>query len=68
MIIETGKDPEALKISADEQALLTFGAAIARQRGFVEDAVYAPVRKRYTDAQIVLLTAFAGMMIATNIF
>ncbi|WP_342084308.1 carboxymuconolactone decarboxylase family protein [Dyadobacter sp. OTU695] len=68
MIIEAGESPEALVVSDEEQALLTFGAAIARNRGFVEDAEFVPVRKRYTDSEIVLLTAFAGIMIATNIF
>lgn len=68
IIIESGQDPEALTLTPAEQALLTFGAAIATNKGAVPDAVYEPVAAIYTDKQIVVLTAFAGIMIATNIF
>ncbi len=67
-IIDAGESPEALAISAADQQVLDFGAAISRNRGFVDDAVFAPVRTRFSDREIVVLTAFAGIMIATNIF
>lgn len=68
IIIESGQDPEALVLTAAEQAVLTFGATIAANKGSVPDAVYAPIAAQYADRQIVVLTAFAGIMIATNIF
>ncbi|TKT92618.1 carboxymuconolactone decarboxylase family protein [Dyadobacter frigoris] len=67
-IIESGENPEALVITEDEQQLLTFGAAIAQQKGFVADEIYDPIREKYSDEEIVVFTAFAGIMIATNIF
>lgn len=67
-IIEAGEKPEELVLSESEQKLLSFGASIAENRGFVGDEIYGPVRERYSDEEIVVLTAFAGIMIATNIF
>jgi hypothetical protein len=67
-IIDSGESPESLVISDDDQQLLDFGAAISRNRGFVDDAVYSPIGNRFKDREIVVLTAFAGIMIATNIF
>ena len=68
LIIEHGEQPEALHLSDDEQSLLDFGAEIARNRGEVSDALYAPVQQRFAHAEIVILVAFAGQMIATNVF
>lgn len=67
-IIESGENPDELAINEDEQLLLSFGAAIATQKGFVSDEIFEPVRKQYSDEQIVVFTAFAGMMVATNLF
>ncbi|MBN8576002.1 MAG: hypothetical protein J0L66_03630 [Cytophagales bacterium] len=68
IIIDAGESPENLALTVEEQQLLTFGAAIARHKGFVADEIFAPIRKKYSDKDIVVLTAFAGIMIATNIF
>lgn len=68
IIIESGEQPEDLVLSDPEQLLLTFGAGIARQKGFVTDEIYDPIREKYSDEQIVVFIAFAGIMIATNIF
>jgi len=67
-IIESGEDPENLKLSNEDQELLTFGATIAQHKGYVPDEIFQPIRKKYSDKEIVVLTAFAGIMIATNIF
>ena len=67
-IIESGEQPEDLVISENDQHLLTFGAATAENRGFVSDDLYNPIREQYSDENIVVFTAFAGIMIATNIF
>lgn len=68
IIIQNGERPEDLRLSETEQQLLDFGAAIAQQRGEVPDSIYRPIRERYSDVQIVVLVAFAGQMIATNLF
>lgn len=68
IIIDHGERPDALHLTDDEQHLLNFGAAIARQRGDVPDPLMAPIQQRFTDAEVVVLVAFAGQMIATNLF
>jgi len=68
IIIESGLNPEALSLTDHEQAVLTFGATIAARKGFVPDEVYQPVASHYSEKEVVVLTAFAGIMIATNIF
>ncbi|MEI9918459.1 MAG: hypothetical protein WDO14_06615 [Bacteroidota bacterium] len=67
-IVEAGEDPENLTVSDKDQHLLNFGAAIARNKGIVPDEIFEPIREQFSDREIVILTAFAGIMIATNIF
>ncbi|SHI03090.1 hypothetical protein SAMN04488109_6857 [Chryseolinea serpens] len=68
IIIESGEDPENLVLSETDQAIVSFGAAIGRNKGSVPDETFDAVAQRFTPAQLVVLTAFAGIMIATNIF
>lgn len=68
LIIEHGERPEDLQLTKAEEELLTFGAAIASNRSEVSDALYERIHQAYSDKEIVLLVAFAGQMIATNLF
>ena len=68
VIIESGESPETLELTGEEQHVLDFGAAITLKQGKIPDEIYQPIRERFSDKQIVILTAFAGIMIATNIF
>ena len=73
IIIEHGERPEDLHLTDDEQHLLNFGAEIARNRGdrsagAVSDGSYEPIRQRFSDQEVVILVAFAGQMVATNLF
>jgi alkylhydroperoxidase family enzyme len=68
IIIESGESPEALELTGEEQQVLDFGAAITLKQGKISDEIYRPMRDRFSDKEIVVLTAFAGIMIATNIF
>lgn len=73
IIIQNGERPEYLHLTESEQQLLDFGAAIAQNRGdrsagAVSDDLYEPIGQRFTTEQIVVLVAFAGQMIATNLF
>ena len=67
-IIESGENPEHLTLAKEDQELLSFGAAIAMNKGFIPDTIFNPVRARFSDTELVVLTAFAGIMIATNVF
>lgn len=67
MLIDWGENPSALKLDARGEALVAFGRAIAREGNRVPDSVYARVAAHFTPEQIVALTAFAALMVATNI-
>ncbi len=68
IIIDAGENPENLELSPQEEIILNFGSAIAGHQGIIEDEVYNKVSEVYTKKEMVLLIAFAGQMIATNIF
>lgn len=68
IIIDNGEQPENLTLTAHEQAVVDFGSAIAQNKGDIVDELYEPMGEHYSDAQLVVLVAFAGQMIATNVF
>jgi alkylhydroperoxidase family enzyme len=51
-----------------EQKLIDFGSSIAKNKGHISDEIYNAVAEYYTAEELVVLIAFAGQMIATNIF
>lgn len=67
-IIDAGENPEKLELSDHEQKVLEFGASISRQQGNIPDSTYNIIANHHTEKDMVLLIAFAGQMIATNIF
>jgi hypothetical protein len=68
IMIDKGEDPESLQLTALEKEVLDFGSAIAVNQGHIEEEVYQKTTRHFTDQEMVLLIAFAGQMIATNIF
>ena len=68
ILIENGENPAELQLSETEQMMVDFGSALAGHRGEVPDEVYAPIRNKFTETEIVVLCGFAGQMVATNIF
>ena len=68
VIIDRGEDPGQFQVDEGGQYLLSFGSAIAANKGQVSEELFQAVKKQYTDAALVVLIAFAGQMIATNIF
>lgn len=67
IILETGEDPECLHLLPGEKQVLDFGCSIAKHNGHIADHIYKPVAQRFEKKEMVLLIAFAGQMIATNI-
>jgi alkylhydroperoxidase family enzyme len=68
VIIDRGEDPAQFQVDAYGQHLLSFGSAIADRKGQVPEDLFRAIKKQYSDAELVVLIAFAGQMIATNIF
>ena len=67
-LTEAGEDPDALVLDEREAAVVEYGRQLARDANAVSDEQYAAVARHLTADQIVALTAFGGLMIATNIF
>jgi len=68
ILIEAGEDPDALVLSETERALVDYGRQLAVDANRVSDELFARLARFLSPAQIVELTAFGGMMIATNVF
>ncbi|TGM56628.1 carboxymuconolactone decarboxylase family protein [Leptospira adleri] len=68
ILIEWGESPDSLLLDPIETLLVEFGRQIATDSNSVSDPLYEALRKIFDEEQIVLLTAFAGIMIATNVF
>ena len=67
-LIDSGENPESLALDAREEAVADFGRQLARDSKAVDDQVMSRLASFLTPAQIVTLTAFGGMMLATNVF
>jgi alkylhydroperoxidase family enzyme len=68
ILIDAGEDPDHLKLNDRETAVVVFGRALTRDQARVPEAVYRRAAEGLSHAQMVSLTAFGGMMIATNVF
>jgi alkylhydroperoxidase family enzyme len=67
LLQEAGDAPDHPALNEREQLIVDFGLAIAKPLARVPDALYARLKEAFTDEQIVELTAFGAMMVATNI-
>lgn len=67
LLIDWGENPNELKLDEKGEALVAFGRAIAQHGNRVPDPLYAKVSSFFNTEQMVALTAFAALMVATNI-
>jgi alkylhydroperoxidase family enzyme len=67
ILVESGEDPEALALDEREQAVVDYGLQLVRDSNAVSDALYRRLEAFLTPAQVVDLTAFGALMIATNV-
>ena len=68
IIIDAGEKPEALEVTPSEQLLLEFGSDISKHQGKIDDNIYNAMAAQFNQKEMVVLIAFAGQMIATNVF
>jgi len=68
LLIDAGENPDALSFDAREKVVIEFGRQLARDPNEVGDELFGQLAGYFKPAQIVSLTAFAGLMIATNVF
>lgn len=67
-IIDAGENPERLMLNEKEEEVLRFGSVIVKNYGHIADHFFNFMKKYFTEEELVVLIAFAGQMIATNIF
>ena len=68
IFVEAGDAPETWTPTPRQQLLIDYGRRLARDPHSVDDSLYAALSQTFTPDQIVALTAFGGLMIATNVF
>jgi alkylhydroperoxidase family enzyme len=68
LLIDAGKDPDCLRLDGWEQTIVAFGRQLAVDPHRVSDELFDGLASRLDSAQIVALTAFGGLMVATNLF
>ena len=67
-LLQAGADPDILNPDEAEQDLMRFGEAIGSDPNEVPEATWRPLQSRYAEKTLVDLVAFAGIMVATNVF
>jgi alkylhydroperoxidase family enzyme len=68
ILIEEGEDPDRLELDPREAAVVEYGRRLAVSPFRVPDSVYRRVAAYFDHAQVVALTAFGAIMVATNVF
>ncbi len=68
ILIESGENPDRFALDEREQAVVEFGRQLAKPHARVPDGLFARLAAAFTDEQIVALTAFGALMVATNVF
>ncbi len=68
LLIDSGEDPGALRLDPWERTIVEFGRQLAVDPHAVSDELFDRLAARLEPDQIVALTAFGGLMVATNLF
>jgi alkylhydroperoxidase family enzyme len=67
ILIDGGEDPDTLLLNGREQVVVAYGRCLARSPFFVPDDTFDALRRAFTEEEIVTLTAFGALMVATNV-
>jgi alkylhydroperoxidase family enzyme len=68
ILIDAGEDPDELALDERDRLLVDFGRQLAKDPKGVDDTLCERLTKQFSNDQIVALTAFGAIMLATNIF
>lgn len=67
ILAESGEDPDRLELDERDRAVVDYGRQLVRDANRVSDELFARLGFLAPD-QVVTLTAFGAIMIATNVF
>ena len=68
ILFDWGENPDDLKLDETEQILVKYGIGLAKEPHNISPDLMAKLKRRFSEKEIVSLTAFGGIMIATNLF
>jgi len=68
LLIDSGEDPEALRLDEWEQTIIAYGRQLAVDPHGVSDELFGRLANHLRPEQVVVLTVFGGLMVATNLF
>ena len=68
ILADSGENPDEFALDEREEVVVQFGRQLAKPFARVPDDVYARLAAAFSDEQIVALTAFGALMVATNVF
>jgi alkylhydroperoxidase family enzyme len=68
ILIDSGENPDELSLDAREQLVVDFGRCLSKPFARVPDELYTRLAAEFSEKQLVALTAFGAMMVATNVF
>jgi len=67
ILIDSGENPDKPFLSKKEELLLEFGGHCVVNSTEISDELFDGLKAYFSEKQIVVLTAFAALMIATNL-
>ena len=68
LLIDAGENPDAPQLDERDRVVIDFGRQLATGTNRVSEELYRDLAGCFTAPQIVTLTAFGALMIATNVF
>jgi len=68
ILLDSGENPDNFALDEREQLVVEFGQELAKPFARVPDDLYTRLAAAFSDEQIVALTAFGALMVATNVF
>jgi alkylhydroperoxidase family enzyme len=66
-LIDAGVNPDEVALDDREQVVVEFGQCLAKPFSRVPNELHARLAALFTDEEVVALTAFGAMMVATNV-
>ena len=67
ILIDDGENPDRLALDELDELIVDFGRTLATDPHAVEHELRARLEQHFEPAEIVLLTAFGAIMVATNV-
>jgi alkylhydroperoxidase family enzyme len=68
LLAQAGEDPDQVRMDDRDKMVVDYGRQLARDPNQVSDELFSRLAALFRPEQVVALTAFGGLMIATNVF